>query len=196
MNGAWIAAFVTLWVLVIILVIIVLGLVRRQAEVFDAARAARRTPSGPRGAAVGSTITMFTGRDASGRTVRPADISWPAVFLFISDECEFCQNLLNEVRGLARPLGPVPLVLASAADLTHPDDVQGINAQVVTGAQVTDAFLVNASPYAFAVDAARTVVASGVVNRLEQLRDFAARIEQASAADAGRAHSVSGAQST
>lgn len=196
MNGAWIAVIVTLWVLVIVLVIIVLGLVRRQAEVFEAARASLRAPSGPRGAAVGSTITSFAGRDLSGQMVRSADISWPAVFLFVSDDCDFCQNLLTELRGLARPLGPVPLVLAGAADLTNPDDVQGIDAQVVTGAQVADAFLANASPYAFAVDAANTVMAAGVVNRLEQLRDFAARIEQVSSADVRQARSVSGAQIT
>ena len=105
MSAAWIAAFLALWVVVILETVLVLGLMRR---VWHLAQEAQLLITGPGfdlavgGAPAGAAIPAFHVTDAEGRPLSSADLfAMPAVALFVERGCGPCRELARELSSLA-----------------------------------------------------------------------------------------------
>ncbi len=119
MSGAWIGLFVALWLVVMLLVVLVLGLIRRVKELegLPAARGpALPTVGGP---PVGSSAPVVAGYErltTSGRG------SLDHVVLFLGSSCGACRKLAGELKGeeletlMADSAGEIELVVVTDPD--------------------------------------------------------------------------------
>src|SRR5487761_1791863 len=109
MSGPWLAAFVTLWILVIVLAGLLLGLLRRVEGILTRAEshAAAMFITPNFGLRAGEWVPAFMGQDADGRTVDSSEVlpEAPLVFLFV----EQAAGLSPDPRG-----GPPPLPISGA----------------------------------------------------------------------------------
>src|SRR5487761_1176005 len=95
MSGPWLAAFVTLWILVIVLAGLLLGLLRRVEGILTRAEshAAAMFITPNFGLRAGEFVPAFMGQDADGRTVDSSEVlpEAPLVFLFVEQACRPCR---------------------------------------------------------------------------------------------------------
>ena len=178
MSGPWIAGFVALWVVTLLLATLVIGLLRRVNNVLETAE--RRVASAPGvpgigGAAPGTAIGAFEA-DLDGATVSSQDL-FPAVFLFLATGCAPCLELAPQLGSLGREVDGVPLYVVledtpEGREFPVPPEVPVVYQRERA---VSDAFETHATPQAFAVDATGTVVEQTVPGTTKQLRELAAR---------------------
>lgn len=191
MSGPWIVAVVTLWVVVVLLAVLVLGLLRRIAPVLEQAeRAAHvgRAMDAGFGAPDGTAIPPFAVVDASGRSV-PFDDVGPAdrVVLFVDADCAACGAV---TAGLAADpaTATLPLVAVTGRGTppSHYDALAAAGVPVVgqPDGAASAAFAQRAFPLAFAV-AGGAVVRSTVPGSVADLERLAALL---SPADPSRSH--------
>jgi hypothetical protein len=174
----WVAVLLAQTALVLLLAVVVLGQLRRVAVVLEAAEAALRSQAAPPaapGLAPGATVPAFAARDPAGAPLAAAAPGGsPAVYLFVSGDCDACEPLLAELAGVADPLGGVRLVLVADPVAVERPTAGRVDALLVRQerGEVAAAFQATATPSAFAVDAAGTVVDARVVNTLAHLREL------------------------
>src|ERR1700686_2158148 len=101
MSGPWIAAFVVLWILVLVLSALVLGLLRRGEGGLTAAesRASSLNPSPKFGLRPGQIVRAFVGYDRADKVVDSIELfdDGPAVVLFVEPGCRPCLQLVSEL---------------------------------------------------------------------------------------------------
>lgn len=190
MTGPWIAAFVALWVVTLLTAVVVLGLLRRVNTVLDSAEkrlAAAMTP-GVGGAAPGTTIGPFEAA-LDGATIS-SDELFPGVFVFMSPGCEPCKGLAGELGKIGDRVDDVPVYVVledtpDARELPLPANVRVLYQRERA---VSAAFDTNATPQAFAVDRAATVIERAVPGNAEHVRELAARCEQPSGPEGDGSH--------
>lgn len=182
MSGAWIAAFVVLWVVVVLLVFVVLGLLRRVSGVLEGAE--MRLRSSPMslltgGLAIGEVVEAFSLTDAAGKPVRSdALLAGGAVLVFMEHNCEPCQVLATSLREQeeARFVRPV-LVVLDEAERGDWDLGKAVTLVYQDDRQASTAFQNNATPQAFAVDPEGVVVGKSVTNSAAAVEDLVKSIE-------------------
>jgi hypothetical protein len=180
MSAPWIAAFVALWLVVVLVVVVVLGFLRRATSVLEVAeqRLASVLRSGIDlgGVAPGSIMSLFELRDRTGTTVSSDTlIDEPTLLLFLSPNCAPCKRLVAELRGTDIDGLPFVVVLedtAGAGEYPLADDVRLL---FQTGQSVSQLFESTVTPQAFVVDIGGFVLERVIPNSLADLRQVALR---------------------
>jgi AhpC/TSA family len=179
-TGLWVAAFVALWILVVLIGLVVLGMVRRVTSLLEAAEvsleAAARASLG--GLPVGAMVPTFAAETADGRAATEMDLERRlTAVLFLSRSCDACQTMVDDLsRGqVPSDLGLRLIVVSddseTAIELSSPGQVTVL---VDKHGDVADAFDARVVPRAFIVGEQRLVLASGRPNDWDSLRDLIA----------------------
>jgi methylamine dehydrogenase accessory protein MauD len=171
LNGWWIASYVVLWALVVILCLFVLALARQVGVLY--------LRLGPRGALevdeegppLGEAPQPIEAADLNGRPVAIGGPGQPQLLLFVSPGCPVCREVLPSVPVVAREgsLAPRVIVDAGPAEARVAYDPARLGAPVVAGPEAAHAYRVPGTPYAVVLDGLGVVRAKGTVNNLEQV---------------------------
>jgi methylamine dehydrogenase accessory protein MauD len=176
MTGIWLASYIVLWILVIVLLILVLTMARLLGLVYR-----RFPPYGARGAAdgtaIGAKIPPYKGLSIDGREVQiPNPINkGPGVVIFVSPSCGACAELAPAIRSIWRSdRKEVDIVLAATAgdaetarSFVDENGLAGI--PYVVAPEWAAANNVTGTPYVLGFDGESVVRAKGVANHLEHL---------------------------
>ena len=147
MNGSvWVASYVVLWLLVLVLTVAVVALLR-QIGVLHARLHPLGAHFGGEGPPLESDAPLVEGVDYAASST--------TLLAFTSPTCEVCKVLAPSLSALRRDYRDVRV---HTVDL---DDARS----------VFDAFKVRSTPYVVAVDQHGVVKGRGVVNSLEQIEE-------------------------
>lgn len=180
MSGPWTAAFLSLWVLVALMALVMIGLVRRVAALTSAGVASTRNLRfQPQGIEPGRSVPFFSVEDArTGETLASTQFQGsPVVYLLLEADCQPCQKLAQHLESATLRLASETLIILDKRgtfDLVRRARLTFAYQQALS---VTELLRTNATPYAFAVDETGVVVDAGVVNssaELERLTTVAA----------------------
>jgi thiol-disulfide isomerase/thioredoxin len=146
-NGGWLASYVALWVLVLVLSVAVIALLREIGVLHT-----RIAPMG----------THFAGEGPELSGDAPdVGLDWSASALtavvFTSPTCVICKELVPSIAALRRQYREVRLQTVDLDDSTQP---------------VFDAFRVRSTPYVVTVGRDGIVRGRGVANTLEQMEEL------------------------
>ncbi|MDP9069116.1 MAG: hypothetical protein M3N53_12340 [Actinomycetota bacterium] len=169
MDGWWAVSYVTLWILVLVLCLVVVALARQIGTL--------HMRLGPRGAlemddegpALGAPAISIPTHDMTGRpvVVGAAD----QLLMFVSPGCYVCEQVLPAVPAVAHAGKLTPYVITDVDEeetrLTFKN--KQLSAPVVPGIAVAQAYEVPGTPYVVVLDNSGTVAAKGTVNNLEQI---------------------------
>lgn len=179
MTAPWIAAFICLWMVALLLVFLQLGWFRRVAFLLEQAEArlqASGLDPGAQGLASGSSVPQFEGVDADGTPIRTNELAGKdVIYLFLSSDCEPCHDLVDDLSKHGTP-DERSLLVAVIDDspggraLRLPDKVLTLYQH---NEAVSRAFGTSATPHAFAVDAAGTIVEKSIPSTAEHIRRLA-----------------------
>jgi methylamine dehydrogenase accessory protein MauD len=171
MSGWWVASYVALWGLVLVLVVLVVALARQVGVL--------HLRLGPRGALeldeegppLGEAPEVVSALDLEGRPVSVGGPGEQRLLLFVSPECPLCRQVLPSVPAVARGGRLAPVVIS---DDDGPDAVAayraaGVDVPVVAGPDVAERYQIPGTPYAVVMDLMGVVRAKGTVNNLEQM---------------------------
>ena len=172
-SGWWIASYVVLWLLVVLLSILVVALARQVGVL--------HLRLGPRGALeeddegppLGEAVPAVESRDTEGRPVTIGGAGGQLV-LFVSPDCSLCHTVLPSLPVAARVAGLHPAVVVdsvTAGETALQVTRKGI--PVVADPPIAHSYRVPGTPYVVAIDAAGVVLAKGTVNNLEQMEGLA-----------------------
>jgi methylamine dehydrogenase accessory protein MauD len=180
MTGWWLASYVAVWALVILLAILVLALARQVGTL--------HLRMGPRGALelddegppLGEAPEPVTAMDLDGRSITIGGPGSGQLVLFVSPGCPICREVLPGIPAAARSGRLEPIVVTDAEEIeavaTYAQP--GVGASVVAGPGVVERYGIPGTPYAVVFDGTGVVRAKGTVNNLEQVEglvDTAAR---------------------
>src|SRR5262245_33864985 len=152
MPIGWIVAFVTLWLVVIALAVIVLGVLRQVTPILERVAAsppamADRIRLGP---SIGERLPHFSARGAGGGPVDDRQLlGRPNLLLFVSPSCAPCSELCAELShsqlgNLADQL-TVITETGGAGVLTIPE---GVRVLTESASEVSDALAAHGKPFA------------------------------------------------
>jgi hypothetical protein len=179
MSSPWLVAVVTLWVVVLTLVFLNLGVVRRLSVLTDLVHS-RLQPIGPEGLDPGSVVPPFRARDPAAGVVESGDlIGSPILFVFLKPGCAPCQGLVDELRLGSQELPPVRVV-AVMDDVPESGSwipLPGVQALLDADGSASRAFHNSAVPQAFAVDPGGKVTGRRVANSIGDLRELARSLD-------------------
>lgn len=177
MTTPWVIGFALLWVVVILLVLVVLGLLRRISEVLARSAATVSVDDVAIGAPPLSVIRPFTFVDEDGaRHAFPDFLGSPTLFLFIGADCPACEMLLEQLVDVGPTVDGVPLFVvldraeSSARQMRLP---AGLRVLYQQDSEATEAFNNRATPQAYTVDEAGVVLERRVPGALAHLREMA-----------------------
>ncbi len=178
MSGPWVAAFITLTVLVLLLTVTVIGLMRRTALVLERAESAISTLPGPgvaMGVGPGTEVPAFETTNSAGDRWRShRERGRPRVMLFVDAGCAPCERLINEIQASPVSLGDAELVMVTREPDGRLSDLGNRYTVLMdTDGAVSEAFGTSITPNAFAVDADGVVVAREVPASAEALARLA-----------------------
>jgi methylamine dehydrogenase accessory protein MauD len=184
MSGWWLASYVVLWLLVVVLSVVVVALARQVGTL--------HLRLGPRGAlevddegpALGEAPEAVSTIDLDGRDVVVGGPGEPQLLLFVSPGCPVCRDVLPSLPAAARAGRLTPYVISDAG----PEDTARSywhdrpGAPLIPAPEVARDYSVPGTPYAVVLDVMGVVRAKGTVNNLEQLEGMVdtarARLEQ------------------
>ena len=171
MSGWWLASYVTLWVLVALLSVVVVALARQVGTL--------HLRLGPRGAlevddegpALGEAPEAISAMDLDGRDVVVGGPGEPQLLLFVSPGCPVCREVLPSLPAAARAGRLTPYVISDAGteDTVRSYRHDRVGAPLIPAPEVARDYGVPGTPYAVVLDATGVVRAKGTVNTLEQL---------------------------
>jgi hypothetical protein len=159
LSGWWIAAFVSLWVVVTAVAVIVLGFLRRVTAVLERAELAVTSGQINLGAArAGMQIEPFHVFDVAGRNIGSDELfAVPATYLLLHSGCEPCRHLVGRLGQLAADQPVIAILDDSPAshDIELPPHVIRLFER---DGSVAAAFKSGGTPQAFAVSRGGIVV--------------------------------------
>jgi hypothetical protein len=171
-SAPWIAAYAALWLTVLVLTFTVLGIVRRIGGVLEGVE--RRLAEAPElGSAVGSRIAPFRLADADGHAVGFEElVREPTVLIVLSNRCEACAALVEQLEGAGDSLGGLPFVVVTDAEpeVPYPHTLSVLYDR--EGA-VTKALDNRATPQAYVLDPSGLVLDRRVPGSLRDLEAMA-----------------------
>lgn len=177
MSGLWLASYVALWILVILLVIVVLGLVRQLGLIHLRLGLDSHVLTTNEGLELNTAAPEFSGTDLTcGRELKLADLKGrPSVLIFASPSCGPCRALLAHLATFHRKWRrKVNIVLFSqsdsqiAIDLIHVYRLK-LSTLADPDGVVAKTYRVHATPFAYRLDKNGIVQRRGIVNDLEGL---------------------------
>jgi methylamine dehydrogenase accessory protein MauD len=171
MSGWWVASYVALWLVLLILVVLVVALARQVGVL--------HLRMGPRGALeldqegppLGEAPEPVEARDLDGRPLVVGGPDEPRLLLFVSPGCPICREVMPSVPVVARAGRFQPIVIS---DADGPEAVAayrtgGAGPPVVAGSRVAERYAIPGTPYVIVLDGMGVVRAKGTVNNLEQM---------------------------
>jgi hypothetical protein len=177
MSTPWIIAFATLWLLVIVLGLVVLGALRRldfwfseAQKALDAATAQLRSD----GLQSGEIVGAFSATTVDGAPFARDDLlEEPSIVLFVSSDCAACALLLSGLERGDRPESSERFVVVTDNN-ADAERVSTAGAKVVIqqAASVAQAFKSHRTPHLFVLDGNGHVVANGSPNTWEDMADL------------------------
>lgn len=170
MTGWWLASYLALWALVIVLALVVVALARQVGVL--------HLRLGPRGA-----LEVDDEGPPLGEAPEPADApalggevltiggpGTPQLVLFVSPGCPVCREVLPSLPAVARAARLAPVVVSDAPLDETPHAYRDLpDVPVVPSPDVARAYAVPGTPYAVVLDVMGVVRAKGTVNNLEQM---------------------------
>ena len=169
MDGWWAVSYVTLWLLVVALCLVVVALARQIGTL--------HMRVGPRGALemddegpeLGFPAISIPTRDLKGDDVVVGAAS--QLLMFVSPGCHVCEQVLPSISAVAEHGKLTPFVITDVDEeetaLTFKN--KRVPAPVVPGVAIAQAYEVPGTPYVVVTDGAGAVAAKGTVNNLEQV---------------------------
>ncbi len=177
MAATWIALFAALWVVVLLLVVLMLGLIRKVATLEARLALGEHEPSYVGGPGLGAPAPSVAGRrELTGAP----DSEHGRVVLFLSSSCGACRRLAGELRPEDRQTAPSTWA-AREFELVVVTDPNGrqiyadldVDAMVVqTGGELSRAWSVPATPFAVAVDSKGVVRGSAFASTRGKLDEL------------------------
>lgn len=169
MSGWWLASYVSLWVLVVVLSLVVVALARQVGLL--------HLRLGPRGALeiddegppLGEAPEAVRAPALDGRTVTVGGPGKSQLILFVSPGCPVCREVLPSLPAVARVARVAPVVVSDAGADETPHAYGDLGIPVVPAPDVAQAYQVPGTPYAVVTDVMGVIRAKGTVNNLEQM---------------------------
>jgi AhpC/TSA family len=171
-TAPWIAVMVCLWVVVIALVVVVVGVLRRAAAALES------LPSGsfstrdlPMGPPAGSKLPPMAVQGTDGADLTLADLPGPFVLAVLTSHCSPCQSIAEQLRGDPQTLAKLDGMVV----LTDPEgpDRLGLGAPLTVlvdpTSQITAQLELPGTPFVLAVNADGTVHAAQLLAGPAQL---------------------------
>lgn len=181
MTGPWIAVLVVQGLVTVLLVLVVLGLLRRITPVLQRAEELMQQtmPMTPGGLPIGSKVPVFKARTAAGLEVSSEELLEEMTLLLFADaSCPGCRDLLADLTSQRADLDPMRLcVVTSRIEDTH-RAVGALGATLLedVDGEVIQALRATAAPMVCAISADHVVLGSTMPSTLEDLREFAESI--------------------
>lgn len=171
----WLASYVALWLVVLLIVFSVLVLFRQLGVLHlrFGPRGALATDEGPE---LNTLAPMVESVDMTGRQLRIGGVGSPTTVVFVSPKCSVCEDLLPAIRALHRAISrDVQVVVAvdGNGDLAASWARRLGAVPVLADLTVSELYGVAGTPYAVHIDGSGVVRRKGVVNTLEQLESVA-----------------------
>lgn len=195
MTAPWIAVMICLWVIVIALVFVVVGVLRRAAAALESLQDNSFSTSDlPMGPPAGSKLPPMAVRRTDGSDLTLAELPGPFVLAVLTSHCSPCQSIAGQLRDDPQTLAKLDGMMV----LTDPDGPErlGLGAPftvlVDQTSQITANLQLPGTPFVLAVNADGTVHAAQLlagpvqlVNLLDAVRvsgelDAAAQVGSAS----------------
>lgn len=176
MSTPWVIAFVLLWLVLVLVVVVLLGLLRRVSEVLERSVAAVSVDDLAVGAPLLSVIRPFDLTDDDGSRYRFPDLlHGETLILFIGRDCPACEMLLEQMTDVGATVDGMPLFLILDADehRSHVGVSAALRVLYQRAAEATEAFNNRATPQAYVVDQAGVVLERRVPGSLAHLREMA-----------------------
>jgi len=189
MSGVWLASFIVLWVLVLLMAFLLAGALRQlgllQLRLGDDPGALITDSGLERGA----QAPDFTGLDAeSGELVSLSDLpAVPRLLVFASPGCLSCRELMPGLNEVRKTRGDYDFLVVCRGDLESCQAFARMNRLeapmvVDTTGQIEKDYLVTLTPFAYLVDHEGCVVIRGIANDWRQLESL---LEQEGTLQAG-----------
>jgi hypothetical protein len=189
MSVPWVVAFVSLWVLVILTAVVVVGVLRRISGVLEQAEARLRSSDSGfalGGIPVASRVPEFRVFQGNGSNGGSHEVMWadlidaPTILLFMDQDCEPCRQVANEVDAAIDELKGVRFLVVLNEEAGRPQWLPTRVPVVYERRQeVSQAFENTATPQAYLLDPSRLVLAKRVIGSLSDLRELARESEPA-----------------
>jgi methylamine dehydrogenase accessory protein MauD len=171
MEGWWVASYVILWFLVLVLGVVVVALARQVGTL--------HLRLGPRGALemdeegppLGEAPVPRDIHTIDGRSLRIGGPGAAQVLLFVTPGCHLCEAVLPGVGVAAKSksMDATVLVDADPLETTHAFGNRKLNANVGPAGDLPGLYSVPGTPYVVVLDDMGITKAKGTVNNLEQL---------------------------
>lgn len=177
MTTPWVVAFVLLWFVVVLAIVVLLGFLRRVSEVLERSAAAVSVDDLAIGAPLLSVIRPFEVSDADGvRYPFPGFVQGHALILFIGTDCPACDMLLEQMADVGASVDDMPLFVIGEGAGEHEwrtGAPPGLHVLYQRDGEATEAFDNRATPQAYVVDEHGVVLERRVPGSLAHLRDMA-----------------------
>ena len=171
MQGWWVASYVILWLLVVLLCFVVVSLARQIGTL--------HLRLGPRGALemdaegppLGEAPVPADARTTTGETVSVGGPGSAQVLLFVSPTCHVCEQVMPSVGVAARAKAMDAIVLSDTDEVETANvfAARKLDVPVVSGKDLAVRYGVPGTPFVVVLDELGVVRAKGTVNNLEQL---------------------------
>jgi methylamine dehydrogenase accessory protein MauD len=188
-TGVWLASYIVLWVVVLLLAFLLAGALRQlglmQLRLGDDPGALITDTGLERG----SEAPDFTGLDSeSGEVVRLSELpTVPRMLVFASPGCLSCRELIPGLNEVRRTRGELDFLVVCRGDLESCQAFGRMNrleAPMVVDStgQIEKDYLVTLTPFAYLIDHEGRVVIRGIANDWRQLESL---LEQEGTLQAG-----------
>jgi thiol-disulfide isomerase/thioredoxin len=175
MSGPWLAAFLTLAVLVMLMGVVVLGLLRRMGSVLERTETLLMEGGSGlplEGLPAGTELPFFEARTIDGERITDSDfVGMPSLFIFLDEDCHPCKELLAEF-SLVEQLPPtvrVVVAIDSKGEIPAHRLPGGVLLVDGTDHTLAQTFRSSIRPNAVGVDPSGTVVGHSIPNSVDDL---------------------------
>lgn len=179
MSTSWAAAFVALWVVVLVIAVVVVGLLRRISSVLEQAEA-HVASSGSGAAAIGglpvaSYAPEFRVFNENGDEIKTAElVRTPTILLFMEAHCGPCEQLAPDLEPAVDEIEGVPFFIVLSEEEGRPPWLPtGVRAVYQRQGELSQAFENTATPQAYVLDPSRFVLSKRLIGSLSDLRELA-----------------------
>ncbi len=183
MTTAFVASYISLWVVVVLLALVLVALARQIGVLHG-----RLGPVGARiantGPAIGEVLTSFVETDIFERSISIPDTNRNTLLLFVSPGCPMCDQIAPAVRSFAKDeKRKIRIVLASfngdaPANQAYATERGLDDISYVLSKDLALRLGVLSVPYAVLIDVAGVVRSKGLVNNREHLESLVNVLDQ------------------
>ncbi|CAN5217968.1 hypothetical protein BH18ACT12_BH18ACT12_24380 [soil metagenome] len=184
MTAPWIAAFVALWAVVLLLGLLVVGTLRRLVPIIE--RTQRSLASAGQSATLsglppGTTVPAFAIREISGDLFAESDLRGSrTTVLFLGSSCNACEGFVRDLSDGRVPHLQARLVVVAdeAEEARGLATAPGVTLLVQEDRSLARVFESDRVPHAFVIDEEGRVLASGWPNDWEGLQSLVESAEK------------------